>query len=585
MCGILFQFNSDGCDPNRFDAARDSMAHRGPDAAGSVLLQNSTVALGHRRLSIIDLSEAANQPMRYGNLWIVYNGEIYNFCELHDALETRGHTFRTHSDTEVLLAGYQEWGAALCDRLLGMFAFVIWDDDRRKAFCARDPVGQKPLYYYTDGRGFAAASELQALRMVLNTKLPVRPESIPELLYYNYIPEPNTWFAGIKALLPGHWMEVDCAAPVLQIRCSEYWTFTPDPHPPPMTEQRALDLIGQEIETAVRSHLVADVEVGTFLSGGMDSSCITAVARALSSRPIKTFCMGMGDGDANEAPRAKRTAAFLQTEHYEEYVPNADFCADPETVLELFGQPFADYSFVPTQLVARLARRHVKCVLTGDGGDEVWGGYAHYPKHVCFPPFSCRSAYDIVRSIRIRLRGLHAWRDEFNVGHVIVTPEQVKAILAPDFVQKLGDYDVTWYVRKYWRSELDPFRRAQWADIKTYLASDILVKVDRCAMRESLETRPPFLSHRLIEQVLKGLFKKWLQGRVPDEVIQARKMGFGLPPAQFPHRPDDGWDLPRCVQAGIVNKELVPRIRRFAFASWKFEMIEATLQFADVKWR
>lgn len=594
MCGILFQYDATGCDKRRFDAARELMAHRGPDAAGSEFLDDGRVALGHRRLSIIDLSAAANQPMRSGDVWIVFNGEIYNSPELRETLRARGHSFRTHSDTEVLLEGYKEWGGEeLCSKLHGMFAFVVWDAPRRCAFLARDHVGQKPLYYFRGPNRFAAASEIAPALHVLGAGLPARRESVPELLYYGYIPEPFTFRRELFALLPGHCMTVRFGEAGSDAVSRAYWAYTPDPEPRPVTEAAALELVGREIEQAVKSHLLADVEVGSFLSGGVDSSCVAATAARLLSRKLKTFCIGMGDDDVNEAPRARATAAELGAEHHEEFVPDDQFRVESHRTLELFGQPFGDFSLVPTERVARLARRHVKCALTGDGGDEVFGGYAHYPDHVGFPAVDWSSLRAVARSARLRLRGIRRWRAAPNYGHVMVSPAEVNACLHPDFVRELGDFDVTWYFRQHWRPELDPFRRAQWLDIKTYLPSDILTKVDRCTMRHSLETRPPFLSHRLIEAVMnipaeiknprgerKALFRRWAAGRIPEAVLSAPKIGFGLPPGRFPH--DGGATpaaeaLPRCVEQGIVRRDIVPDIMRLRYASWKMLQVEEAL--------
>lgn len=590
MCGFLFACSAEPLDREGFDAARDVMAHRGPDAVGSVFLQQGRVGLGHRRLAILDLSPEANQPMQSGPYWIVHNGEIYNSPELRDELVGKGHSFRTRSDTEVILEGFREWGPQICDRLLGMFAFVIWDDERKKVFCARDHVGQKPLYYYKGQKMVAAASELVSLRKIIAQPLSVRWESVPEFLFYDYIPEPNTWHNEIKALPAGHYAEIECTDLASENRLREYWTFRPDPEPPPITERQALELINGEIEQAVRSHLIADVEIGAFLSGGLDSSSVVAVASSCLEKRLKTFCIGMGNAETNEAPAARETARAFGTEHYEEYEPSRNFRASAEDVLKLFGQPFADYSFVPTRRVAQLARKYVTCVLCGDGGDEVWGGYAHFPTHVRFPPWDWTSWDGIFRSARLRLRGLRKWQNEFYTGHTMVTPEQVMATLSKDFVRHVGDFNVTWYIHKYWDNQLDPFRRMQWIDIKTYLCSDLLVKADRSAMRESVEIRSPFLSPRLIEKVLnlptevknpggelKSLFKKWAVGKVPDEVIRRRKRGFGIPPGEFPPVDTETFQLRRCVAAGIVSKEIVPAIARFPFASWKFEQIEAML--------
>lgn len=550
MCGFLIQIdNASQVDRDCFNAARDSMTHRGPDAFGSVFLQDGHVALGHRRLSIQDLSEAANQPMQLGALWVVYNGEIYNFPELKRELEQHGGVFRTHCDTEVLLHGYREWGGKkLCEKCRGMFAFAIWDDEKSECFLARDRIGQKPLYYAVNGGQFVAASELGAVRELQRERKDYRREAFAELLRYGYIPEPNTFYEDIQCLLPGHSMLIRCEPGRISSHTFSYWTFTPDIRPEPTSRRSARLKLDELLNDVVETHLLADVEVGAFLSGGLDSSVIVALLHSrLNAQSLKTFCIGMGQGEIDEAPRAARTAAFLRTEHASAYVQDDAFMCKPQKVLDIFGQPFGDFSLVPTEEVSRLAATRVKTVLTGDGGDEVFGGYGHYAVPFQRRPMSYESLRIFQWSVRARWRDAQQrWRAE-NFGHAAMTTDQVLNVIHPSLRAELSGYDIDHYYRANDVRELDPFRRAQWIDIKTYLPSDILVKVDRCAMQHSLETRPPFLDHKLVEFVMnlprkttnpgaqsKWLLRRWATQRIPDEVLEAPKRGFGLPVHHLP---------------------------------------------------
>lgn len=512
-------------------------------------MHDGRVALGHRRLSIQDLSKAANQPMCLGRIWVVYNGEIYNFPELKRELELHGCVFRTHCDTEVLLHGYREWGGErLCEKCRGMFSFAIWDDERQECFLARDRIGQKPLYYTLSETRFTAASEIGALKALTSEYKDYRREAFAELLRYGYIPEPNTFYKGIYSLLPGHCMRVNWGQGGVTSRTVCYWTFTPSASSASISRHRALAMLNELLHDAVNSHLLADVEVGAFLSGGVDSSVIVAMlSEKMGANALKTFCIGMGTGEMDEAPRAARTAIRFQVDHQCGYVKDEDFMCDPLYVLELFGQPFGDFSLVPTGAVSMLAAKRVKTVLTGDGGDEVFGGYGHYRFPFDRRPLCYESLRVFQWSIRERWKDAkHRWRAE-NFGHAAMSNDQVWNIIHPSLQDELHCFDIDHYYRANDIPALDPFRRAQWIDIKTYLPSDILVKVDRSSMRSSLETRPPFLDHKLVEFVMnlprkitnpegasKSILRTWAQGKIPDEVLQAPKRGFGLPVSHLP---------------------------------------------------
>jgi asparagine synthase (glutamine-hydrolysing) len=595
MCGFLFAVSSAGpWDPVRFNAARDALAHRGPDAADSAFLDHHTVALGHRRLSILDLSAAANQPMRQDALWVVYNGEIYNYPELRKELEQRGCVFRTHTDTEVLLHGYRVWKDGLCEKLRGMFAFALWDDETETLYAGRDHLGQKPFYFASvDGR-FVAASEIKAITALLGRRFPMRRESLLEFLVCDYVPEPFTWYEGIQSLLPGHYLKLKRRSGSWAWGTAEYWSFRPDPHPRPIRPEQAREEMGRLIEREVRAHLQSDVEVGAFLSGGVDSSCVATVAGAALNHPLKTFSIGFGSADEDELPLARQTAARIGARHFERTVRMEELRQALDRVLTVFDQPFGDSSLAPTYEVSELAAEQVKVVITGDGGDEVFGGYWHYHKYLTLPEWSFSSWPALRHSWAARWAGLAAWQARLNFGHQVMTERNARRVLAPALAGALRDHDPCWQFRAHWRPELDPFRRAQWLDIKCYLPGDILVKVDRCSMRHSLETRPPFLAAGLLEYMLnlpaevknpggefKGLFRDWLRNRVPDGVLHAPKRGFGITDALWSDFLADE-RVERAMRAGVerglFSADAMELSRRNPGLAWRMIQITQALE-------
>ena len=607
MCGILITYAPAPVDRARFDVARDTLIHRGPDAQQSVFLEGGCLALGHTRLSIIDLSSRANQPMRSDNLWVSFNGEIYNYPELRQQLEVKGCQFTTSSDTEVLLHGFRVWGEHLCERLLGMFAFVIWDDETKRLFLGRDHFGQKPLYYSEISGEFIAASEIKAIKAYSRHRLPLRRESIIDAMVQDFVAEPDTWYQDIKVLPAGHQMSVRRTAEGgISTVIRNYWSFLPDPDPAPVDRGTALERLSVEIDEAIRSHMLADVEVGAFLSGGIDSTAIVTLASELVDHPIKTFSIGFGGDD--ELPVARATAARIGAEHCEDTVAESDFRSASAKVLRLFDHPFTDTSLVPTERVSELAARRVKVVLTGDGGDECFGGY-DYGRYLGPGLVDGKDA-----SIRLpgALQPFSAWLDRcrwaalgserwaLDARERIVRIRKLSTkrarILAPELLAEIDGYDPSYSYRQHRNLKLDGFRDAQWIGIKVPLPNKMLVKVDRCSMSHSLETRAPFLSPRLVEFVLnlpteisnpkhfwyKGLLRTWLAGKVSADVLNGRKQGFGVPRhwSQLDaHQFREGRELlPGCVSATFLKPMAWQEMRSMPHHLWRFMQIEQALE-------
>lgn len=557
MCGIV------GCTDSlaELTQARDSMQHRGPDDAGLTWgsMPDHQVGLAQRRLAIIDCSPAGHQPMvdRQQEMTIVFNGEIYNFLELRAELESRGHRFRSRSDTEVLLAAYRQWGDDCPARLNGMFAFCIYDTARQKLFLARDRAGEKPLFYcHMNGR-LIFASEIKALLQLPGVSRQLNHDALEFYLAYGYVPGAMCLLQGIQKLPQGHAMTYDLAKDALHVW--RYWQLPehcPDPH---VSDEQLVDELEERLEESVRRQLVADVPVGVLLSGGLDSSLVTAMAARVSSKPVKTFTVSFpGHGSYDESPFARQIANHFGTEHIELVGEMQSVDLLPMLAAQ-FDEPLADDSIVPTYLVSKLIREHATVALGGDGGDELFGGYyqhswiqqleqrRRYVPQFLFDLIRNPAQYLIPTGIRGRnyllalLQDVPGGISQFNlyfdaeerrklltVGNARTTrpdfgPERFKAELASRFDSTL--------------------LKATGVDFMTYLVDDILVKVDRSSMLASLEVRAPFLDHRLIEFAF---------GRVPDRLkataqerkILPRKLGARLLPPSMDLRRKQGFSLP-----------------------------------------
>ena len=552
MCGIIGGTNQKW----NFTAAVDSLAHRGPDARQ--FFHNADLTLGFTRLAIIDLSERANQPMctQDQSIWIVFNGEIYGYKTLRQDLLARKHKFYTESDTEVILNAYLEWGDRFVDHIDGMFAIAIHDLRSKKLRLFRDRVGIKPLYYFHDGKDFAFASELKAFLSLFNgMQLKYDPTAIYDFLTYRYIPGPKSLYKNIYKLLPGHYLNYDLRERAIMFN-RPYWQLHVPDKPSPCSVDDACGRLTSLIKNSVEQQIIADVPLGFFLSGGMDSSVVVYEASRLNIKP-KTFSIGFEVPSHTETHFAREVAQFCQTDHQEEILSNMDTEGMFPKYKDWFDEPFDENSAFPTYLVSKFARQKVKVVLTGDGGDEVFGGYRWYSmfknyqkgklshnqplKKMLYAlklPLAPKSfLYKIINElVRYTCDDLECYAKILGgLSHHEKSP-YAKILGIPE------DYDSYWYFRKYYRTDLPLLTRLQYLDFHTYLPSDILTKVDRTSMATSLEARVPLLSKALIEfsfslpeevrylhGQLKGLLKWAYRKKLPDNIIKRDKKGFSIP--------------------------------------------------------
>ena len=480
-----------------------------------------------------------------GAVVITYNGEIYNFLDLRADLEARGVPFRTRTDTEVLIKGYQRWGTAVLEKLVGMFAFALWDSREEHLFLARDRIGEKPLYYASNHQYFAFSSEIQALAALPWVDCSLDQEALALYLQFQYVPSPFSIYRGIRKLPPAHAMIARNGKP----KVWRYWDPVPLAAGPRLRLQRpeAAEHLENLLRQAVKGQMVADVPLGAFLSGGIDSSTLVSFMSELTNVPVKTFTIGFDMPGYDEAEHAAAVARHLRTEHTVEYLSEKDVLALVPEIVSMYGEPFADSSALPTHLVARVARQQVTVSLSGDGGDEAFGGYTRYTwLERSYPWLNLAKPFASVIAPLLELLPLQQARAALLIGK---TPKDVYlgkvGVFHPEEVFSLTGRLPAWfeYERAWNATSNQPLRRrAMLADLLTYLPEGILVKVDRAAMAVSLETRAPFLDHRLLEFSLqlpasfvenKSLLKQVLFRRVPRSLLERPKMGFGMPLAKW----------------------------------------------------
>jgi len=564
MCGITGLLVPPQAQPFRplLRAMTDTLHHRGPDDSDLWLDEAAGVGLGHRRLSILDLSPLGRQPMHSasGRYVICFNGEVFNFARLRAELEPLGHAFRGGSDTEVLLAAIEEWGlASAVKRFVGMFAFALWDRELRTLSLVRDRLGIKPLYYGFAGRDFVFGSELKALRAHPAFDTEIDRAALTLYFRHNYIPAPFSIHQGAKKLPAGHILTL---APDCEPALSAYWSaeevyiqgattpFNGD-------EAEALDRLEALLKDAVGLRMLADVPLGAFLSGGIDSSLVVALMQAQSERPVKTFSIGFAEAAFNEAPHARAVAAHLGTEHTQLMLSQQDLLDIVPQVPHFWDEPFADSSQIPTYAVCRLARQHVTVALSGDGGDELFFGYDRYFharrwwQRLCRVPLPARRLAAGLSNLRperlARHFGTFGQRVLWRLDALGITdfPAFYKRLVSHhprpwDMVRGAGPEADT--AIDLVSPGADPYRAMSLWDILTYLPDDILTKVDRASMAVSLEARVPLLDHRVVEFAAslptslkvrgdggKHLLKQLLYRHVPRDIVDRPKMGFGIP--------------------------------------------------------
>ncbi len=558
MCGIAGFFNSNhlhSADESRVLIERmcHVIEHRGPDDQG-YFINDSGATLGHRRLSIIDL-KTGQQPISNedGSIWIVFNGEIYNYKELRTQLIAKGHHFATHTDTEVIIHLYEEEGEDCVQHLRGIFAFAIYNKNKRQLFLARDHVGVKPLHYALSGEEIIFGSEIKSLLQHPAVERKANLGAISDFLAFGYVPDPQTAFRGIHKLAPGHSLTFTDG----KIRTQRYWDFDYDKKSQARTEAEYIEELRSHLADAVRSQLVSDVPLGAFLSGGIDSSTIVALMARELNHPVKTFSIGFSEASFDELKFARSTAQHFGTEHHE-FVVTPDVCKIVEEIVWHHDEPFADVSSVPTYMVSKLASEHVKVVLSGDGGDELFAGYERYVqdrRKAQFEKIPDSVKKNILRPLsRILPRGTYGknflrqisldptsrYVDSISFFH----PELQNEVLSRQTRQALGRSECGGSFKQIYAAPpgADHTERLLYLDSKTYLPGDILTKVDRMSMAHSLESRVPLLDHQLIEfattipshfklngLTTKHILKQAVTGLIPDEIIHRRKQGFDVP--------------------------------------------------------
>jgi asparagine synthase (glutamine-hydrolysing) len=561
MCGIVGIVESDLSRPvlpEDLGRMVRTLVHRGPDAEGTVM--RSGVGLGMRRLAIVDVA-SGQQP--FGNetddIQLVANGEIYNFQELRRQLQAHGHTIRTQSDIEVLVHAYEEWGVEFLSRLRGMFALALWDGRTRTLVAARDRAGEKPLYWTKTARGLLLASEVKALLVRPEVSRELDPEAIDQFLTYEYVIAPRTILRGIHKLPPGHYLTYRDG----QVAVKRYWDASAVA-PRAWTEGEAAAALTEALRRATVGQMMAEVPLGAFLSGGIDSSSIVAFMSEASMLPVNTFSIGFEDGTYNELPYARDVAALFKTDHRERTVsPNlVDLF---EKLVVHLDEPFADVSLFPTYLVSQLAREHVTVALSGDGGDELFGGYDAYQAQELASRFAWMGDALLPAAAAVasalppteKKKGLVNKFKRFTVGAtqapedlghyrwmVYLNPRAKQRLYTSSLQQQLTKSDVYAPVRQALArfGHDDLLNRQLYADLSLYLADDILVKVDRMSMATSLETRAPFLDADVMELAfsMPGHFKirngerKWIlkramAGILPERILNRKKEGFSIP--------------------------------------------------------
>ena len=566
-----------------------AIAHRGPDDQGMMI--KGPAAIGMRRLSIIDLP-GGHQPMSGCDraTTIVFNGEVYNYRELQRELEADGHRFKTNSDTETIVHAYEQYGKRCVDHLRGMFAFAIWNRNERELFIARDRTGKKPLYYtVTPGGTLIFGSELKALREHPEFLGDISIEALDAYLTFGYVPDPLTIFRNVQKLPPGHTLTFKDN----RVNIEQYWDF-PYQQPqinPFQNEAECVDELRALLDESVRMRLVADVPLGAFLSGGIDSSTVVGLMARHTDRPVKTFSIGFHEDSYNELKYARIVAGKFATEHHE-FIVTPDICEVVDDLIWHFDEPFADSSAIPTYMVSKLAREHVKVVLSGDGGDELFAGYTRYAvdrKRSGFAQLPRVFREGVMQPLGRNLPH-SAWGrnyvhnvaleplDRYIEDISIFTKLNKPSLYTKDFLGQLGESEAAMRFREiaaHSRAE-DPLDPLLYLDSKTYLPGDILTKVDRMSMAVSLEARVPLLDHKLIEFIctripasmkMKGLvtkhvFKQAVCDLVPAEILNRPKQGFGVPIDQWINqqlraRVRETLTEPRTRQRGYVEPHYV----------------------------
>jgi asparagine synthase (glutamine-hydrolysing) len=613
MCGITgFVDFEEGSDEQLLKNMTSCLTHRGPDDEGFTLakFEGFQVGLGHRRLSIIDLSPGGKQPMRTGELEITFNGEIFNYVEIRDELIKNGHSFKSNSDTEVILRAYKQWGGECVKRFIGMFAFVILDHERRELFITRDRAGIKPLFYHWDGSLFLFGSELKTFHKHPRFKKELNIHAVASFVQFGNVPTPHSIFRNTYKLKPGHSMIFSMSDK--KIKTVQYWDVYDNYNKPKLniSFEEARDETEKIMKKAFEYRMVSDVPVGIFLSGGYDSTCLTALLQKGRSEKLKTFTIAVPDIGLNEAPYAKKTAEYFGTDHHE-YL-----CSENE-VLELitelpyfYDEPFADSSAIPTTLVSKMARKQVTVALSADGGDEIFAGYNRYDYLIKYgrvlnslPGVLRKGGYTLMKALPAdsvpgfsRTYNFHNRYEKLKLLLKDPSPKNMMLSLSKQYdeshTMELFAKPVFPQNTAYQSDELldqfySPLSYMLAIDWQTYLLDDILQKVDRASMSAGLEAREPYLDQHIIEWaaklpdnykyhqgVKKYILREIVHKHIPKEMMDRPKMGFAIPietwlAADLRDKVEYYLSPARLNSQGIFREQVVTRMKKDFFSGKK----------------
>lgn len=540
MCGILGQVSFRGpVDEAVFSSMRDTLIHRGPDGFDSWFSENRKIALGHRRLTLLDLTESGKQPMTNedGTIWLTFNGEIYNYIELKKELESFGHVFKSTTDTEVIIHGFEQWGKDMINKLKGMFAFGLWNNNTKKLFIARDRFGIKPLYYYKSNKCFIFASEIKAIIKNPAVSREIDFSSMSDYLTYRYVPSPGTIWKNIKKLPPAQFLELDVTG---HEQISEYWKIQFGSNR--ISDKKAVDKVDELLRNSVATHIRCDVPVGSFLSGGYDSSAMVYYLSCLNYNP-QTFSIGFEGWKESEHQYAEMVANHFSTKHTSTMI-GPESLDILEKLATVYDEPLADISIVPTYMVSKAASQKVKTVLSGEGADELFCGYSWH--------YALSNTNSMVSNL-LRLKALFTSpKNNYFVNqyaHAMAMGsfdrQNISELLNPDLHTFTPDYS-DWFYAKNYKNNVSTIKAFQNMDIKCFMGELVLTKIDRASMANSLEVRVPFLDHELYEFVLglddsvyfkpgekKYLLRENIKNHLPQKIINRSKQGFVGPDSYY----------------------------------------------------
>lgn len=540
MCGIIGQISfSNQIDEKVFSSMRDMLAHRGPDGYANWFSENRKIALGHRRLTLIDLTESGKQPMcnEDETLWLTFNGEIYNYVELKNELELSGHRFKSTTDSEVIIHGFEQWGKEVVNKLKGMFAFALWNENEKKLFLVRDRFGIKPLYYYQNKTRFIFASEIKAIVANSEVTREIDFSSMADYLTYRYIPSPKTIWKNIKKLPAANYLELDISGNII---VKEYWKIHYGSRMIKAVD--AIEKVDELLMNSVATHVRSDVPVGSFLSGGYDSSAMVYYLSRINYKP-QTFSIGFKDWQDSEHFYAEMVAQQFGTKHTS-IIVDAESLDILEKLAGVYDEPLADISIIPTYLVSKAASQNVKAVVSGEGADELFCGYSwHYA-------LSNTNAF-VSNLLRLKSYFTSPEKNYF-IGQYAQAMamgrfkyDTISAILNPDLYNSIPQFS-DWFYADNYKKNLSTIKAFQHMDIKCFMGELVLTKIDRASMANSLEVRVPFLDHELYEFVLslddsvyfkpgekKFLLRENIKNHLPFKIMNRQKQGFVGPDSYY----------------------------------------------------